>query len=156
MFLKLKNNIKINIRYKMNFSPKILNSNIVLNKIKANRIYCKNFIFTILVFDLFNNEFNKNFKPLNYKIHIIKTRKHVGSILRAPYKNKIAQFSIGVNRYYLTLSFSIKTNLTPKINNSKELYNLIIKLLNSYNYFESTLVTQISRNIKIPILLNIF
>lgn len=151
----MSNNININIRYKMNFSPKLLNSKISLSKFKINKIYCRNFIFTILIFDLFNNSFNNKFKPINYNIHIIKKRKHIGSILRAPYKSKIAQFSIGLYRYYLTLSFKIKTEFKPKINNLLEFKLLIIKLLNSYNYFESTLVTQISRSIKIPILLNI-
>lgn len=139
----------------MNFSPRNLTSKSTLSKIKLNKIYCKNFIFTLLVFDLFNNQFNKSLKPFNYNIHIIKKRKHVGSILRAPYKSKIAQFSIGLYRYYLILSFFIKTNYIPNINNIYQFKTLIIKLLNSYNYFESTLVTQISRTIQIPILLNI-
>lgn len=139
----------------MNFSPKLLNSKITISKFKFNKIYCRNFIFTILVFDLFNNNFKKNFKPINFNIHIIKKRKHVGSILRAPYKSKIAQFSIGLYRYYLNLSFKIKTTYKPNINNVIDFKKLIIILLNSYNYFESTLVTQVSRSIQIPILLNI-
>ena len=139
----------------MNFSPKLLNSKLSLSKFKLNKIYCKNFIFTLLVFDLFNSNFNSKFKPLNYNIHITKKRKHVGSILRAPYKSKIAQFSIGLYRYYLVLSFKIITKFKPKINSLNEFRLLVIKLLNSYNYFESTLVTQVSRSIKIPILLNI-
>ncbi len=149
------NNIHINIRYKMNFSPRMLAPKSNISKIKLNKIYCKNFIFTILVFDLFNNNFNKKFKPFNYNVHITKKRKHVGSILRAPYKSKIAQFSIGLYRYFLTLSFYINSTFTPKINNILEFKILIIKLLKSYNYFESTLITQVYRSIKIPILLNI-
>lgn len=139
----------------MNFSPKILIPKTILSKMKINKIYCKNFIFTLLMFDLFNSKFNNNFKPFNYNIHITKKRKHVGSILRAPYKSKIAQFSLGLYRYYLILTFKIKTTYIPNINNILEFKILIIKLLNSYNYFESTLVTQVSRTIKIPIQINI-
>lgn len=134
----------------MNFNPQVINSRNILSKNKSNRIYCKNFIFTILFFDFFNSTFSKNFLPYKYNLHITKKRKHVGSILRAPYKNKIAQFSLGLYRYFLNLSFFINSEFLPNINNKFEFKLLFIKFLNSYNYFESTLVTQVSRVIKIP------
>jgi hypothetical protein len=134
----------------MNFNPQVINSKNILSQNKINRIYCKNFIFTILFFEFFNSTFSKNFLPYNYNINITKKRKHVGSILRAPYKNKIAQFSLGLYRYYLNLSFYIKTEFLPILNNKNDFKLLFIKFLNSYNYFESTLVTQVSRTIKIP------
>lgn len=143
------------ILYKMNFSPRIFNVRSIFSKIKINKLYCRNFLFTILIFDLCNKKNISNFKSINFKINIFKKRKHVGSFLRAPYKNKKAQFSLGLNRYFLSLSFNIFTKFKPNINNINNFKNLIIKFLNSYNYFESTLVTQVSREIKIPILLNI-
>lgn len=133
----------------MNFSPKILNSNNIISKIKLNKIYCKNFIFTILIFDLFNLKNNSNFKPINFKLNIIKKRKHVGSILRAPYKSKIAQFSIGLYRYYLSLSYNIQSKKIIKLNSSNDFINFNFKIINSYNYFESALVTQVSRTMYI-------
>lgn len=145
----------MNVRYKMNFSPKLLNSTRLISSIKFNKIYCRNFIFTILAFDILNHSFNSTFQPMRYKIHITKKRKHIGSILRAPYKSKSAQFSLGLYRYYLVLSFSINSGLKAKLNNYTDFIYLVVKLLNSYNYFESTLVTQISRSISIPVHISI-
>lgn len=130
----------------MNFSPKLLNSNNLISKIKYNKIYCKNFIFTILALDLLNN----SLKFKKFKIHIIKKRKHIGSILRAPYKCKSAQFSLGLYRYYLSLTFNIDTLKKPNINNLNDFNNFNKKIIQSYNYFESALVTQVSRSITIP------
>jgi len=130
----------------MNFSPKLLNSNNLISKIKYNKVYCKNFIFTILALDLLNNSLN--FKK--FKIHIIKKRKHIGSILRAPYKCKSAQFSLGLYRYYLSLTFNIAIETTPNINSCTDFNNFNKKIIQSYNYFESALVTQVSRSITIP------
>lgn len=127
----------------MNFSPKLLNSNNLISKIKYNKVYCRNFIFTILALDLLNNSLNFN----NFKIHIIKKRKHVGSILRAPYKCKSAQFSLGLYRYYLSLTFNIAIKIIPNINNYTDFNNFNKKIIQSYNYFESALVTQVSRSI---------
>lgn len=134
----------------MNFSPKIINSNIVSTKIKFNRIYCKNFIFILLMFDFFNLKNNLKYKPINFKFNIIKKRKHVGSILRAPYKSKIAQFSIGLYRYYLNLSYKIKCSDTIKLNSINDFIKFNFKIINSYSYFESALITQLSRTIFIP------
>lgn len=130
----------------MNFSPKLLNSNNLISKIKYNKIYCKNFIFTILALDLLNN----SLKFKKFKIHIIKKRKHIGSILRAPYKCKSAQFSLGLYRYYLSLTFNIDMLKKPNINNLNDFNNFNKKIIQSYNYFESALVTQVSRSITIP------
>nr|YP_740737.1 Ymf59 [Tetrahymena malaccensis]ABI51646.1 Ymf59 [Tetrahymena malaccensis] len=151
----MNNKIYVNIKYKMNFNPQIINTKNILSKNKINKIYCKNFIFTILFFDFFNSTFSKKFLPYNYSFHITKQRKHVGSILRAPYKNKIAQFSLGLYRYYLNLSFFINSKFSPILNNKSDFKLLFIKFLNSYNYFESTLVTQVSRTIKIPVQIQI-
>lgn len=140
----------------MNFSPKLMSSRYIVSKFKLNKIYCKNFLFTILIFDLYNKKNNTSLKPFNFNINITKKRKHIGSFLRAPYKSKIAQFSLGLYRYFLVLTFKVQTKYLPNINNIIDFKNTLIKLLNSYNYFESTLVTQVSRKIKIPILLNIF
>jgi hypothetical protein len=130
----------------MNFSPKLLNSNNLISKIKYNKVYCKNFIFTILALDLLNS----SLKFKKFKIHIIKKRKHVGSILRAPYKCKSAQFSLGLYRYYLSLTFNIDMLVRPNINNCIDFNNFNKKIIQSYNYFESALVTQVSRSITIP------
>jgi len=135
----------------MNFSPKLFNSNNIVSKIKYNKVYCKNFIFTLLALDLLNN----SLKFKKFKIHIIKKRKHVGSILRAPYKCKSAQFSLGIYRYYLSLTFNINLLHKPNINSYVDFNNFNKKIIQSYNYFESALVTQVSRSVKIPAIISI-
>ena len=139
----------------MNFSPRLLNSQVKLNNLKLEKLHCRNFIFTILVFDLFKNNFKINFLPTKPSIFIIKKRKHIGSFLRAPYKCKSAQFSLGLYRYFLILTFKINTTYEIKVNNSIQFKIYIKQFLANYNFFESTLVTQIYRSIKIPVKLNI-
>lgn len=135
----------------MNFSPRLLRSNFILSSHKVERLYCRNFIFTLLAFDLLKNNTNKNLKPLNITFHITKKRKHVGSILRAPYKCKSAQFSLGIYRYFLTLTFSLKIEVSYNFLSKNDFVEFNKTLLNSYNYFESALVTQVSRSLSIPI-----
>jgi hypothetical protein len=139
----------------MNFSPRLLCSKDVAAKWKLEKLHCRNFIFTLLAFDLLHTNTKLNFKPLQLSIHITKKRKHYGSTLRAPYKSKIAQFSLGIYRYFMNLTFSISTNFKPNLSSSLEFKNFNVKLLKSYNYFESALVTQVSRSINIPSYINI-
>jgi hypothetical protein len=139
----------------MNFSPRLLCSKSVAAEWKLEKLHCRNFIFTLLAFDLLNSNTKLNFKPLKFSIHITKKRKHYGSTLRAPYKSKIAQFSLGIYRYFMNLTFYILTSFKPNLCNSSDFKKFNIKLLNSYNYFESALVTQVSRAIDIPSNINI-
>lgn len=140
----------------MNFSPRLLSSKSITSNWKLEKLHCRNFIFTLLAFDLLKSNIkNENFKPNNFSIHIFKKRKHLGSTLRAPYKSKSAQFSLGINRYFMNLTFNLNSIFTPNLNNSVEFNNFNIYLLNSYNYFESALVTQVSRSINIPSKINI-
>lgn len=139
----------------MNFSPRLLSSRNLSTNWKLEKLHCRNFIFTLLAFDLLKTQFNINFKPTKFSINIIKKRKHIGSILRAPYKSKSAQFSLGVNRYFMNLTFNILTNYKPILADNFDFKQFNMYLLNSYNYFESALVTQVSRSINIPSNINI-
>lgn len=133
----------------MNFTPKNINTQNITNNAQVNKLYCKNFIFTILILEIFNN--NCNLKILNLKLFFFKKKKTIGSILRAPYKNKIAQFNICINRYFLILVFKIIIHNRLNIYNFIEFKTLTDNLIKSYSYFESALVTQVSRTIFIPI-----
>lgn len=139
----------------MNFSPKLFNPKLTTSFIKINKIYCKNFLFTLLVFDLLGDKNNTKFKPINFATCIIKKRKHIGSILRAPYKCKTAQFSLGFYRYFFLLTFKIKIDKKLNINGITDFKLFNLNILKAYNYFESALVTQISRSISIPSCINI-
>ena len=139
----------------MNFTPKFITTQNIIDKTKFNKIYCKNFIFTILTLELFNNNSKNNLKVLNLKLFFLKKKKTIGSILRAPYKNKTAQFNICINRYFLILVFKIEILKQLMIYNFIDFKNLNENLIKSYNYFESTLITQISRTVYIPIKIKI-
>lgn len=133
----------------MNFTPQSINTQNILNRTKINKLYCKNFMFTILVLELFN--YNNTLKILNLRLFFFKKKKTIGSILRAPYKNKTAQFNICINRYFLILTFNVKIINRLLLYEFTSFKNLNEELVKSYNYFESAMITQISRTIFIPI-----
>lgn len=139
----------------MNFSPRLLNSNNISAKWKLEKLHCRNFIFTILAFELIKSKFINKFEFTNFNIIITKKRKHYGSTLRAPYKCKIAQFSLGIYRYYMSLNFTINIKKIPQLTSLTDFCNFNKNLLNNYNYFESSLVTQVSRSFTIPVNINI-
>lgn len=146
----MNNIIKVKIKYKMNFSPRLLNSNNISAKWKLEKLHCRNFIFTILAFDLIKSKFVNKFKFKDFSIIITKKRKHYGSTLRAPYKCKIAQFSLGIYRYYMSLNFCINTTNVVNLNSFNDFFLFNKNMTNNYNYFESSLVTQVSRSFNIP------
>ena len=134
----------------MNIKPILIKTK--NNKINKYKIFSKNFIFIILFLEFIKN-INNNVK-CNY--FVFKKRKHIGSFLRAPYKNKIAQFSLGLIRYFLIVKFNILLFYKIFCSNKNIFNNNINLLLKSYKYFESTLITQVYRLIRIPISINLF
>lgn len=135
----------------MNYKPNSLN--LKSFRLKPYKIFCKNFIFIVLFFDFFKST---STKAHNMKLLFFKKRTHIGSILRAPYKNKSAQFGLGLIRYYLFFSIKIPLNNILYLNSKKQFNTNFKKLITSYSYFESTLITQIYRAIKIPIKFKLF
>jgi len=133
----------------MNFKPKIKNYSKLNQKLQNKLINCKNFIFIILLFEVINYGFKNN--VFNYTYFITKNKKNIGSIIRAPYKNKSAQFKLKLLRYCITLSLKINIKVNVRLSNFKEFFILIDNVFKSFTYFESTLITQNSKLIHIPL-----
>ncbi len=140
-------NLEVNLKYLLNFKPKLGNtSNFFASH--NNKIYCKNLLIFIIFLEFFLKK-NKYF--LNVNLVTYKKKKKLNSFLRAPNKHKKAQISLCVERYYLLVKF----NFIFFVNNIM-IFNLpifIFYLINSINFFESTLMSMKTKKIiyKIPL-----
>jgi hypothetical protein len=134
-------NLEINLRYLLNFKPKLGNiSNLAVNS--NNKIYCKNLLIFIIFLEFFLKK-NKYF--LNVNLKTFKRKKKLNSFLRAPNKHKKAQISLCTERYYLLVKFNFTFFC-----NDKMILNLpifIFYLIDSINFFESTLMLMKTKKI---------
>jgi hypothetical protein len=140
----------------MNFKPKIKMSSKFIKKIDNKLIKCKNFIFIILLVEylnVYNRLYDKN--TISYNIFIFKKKKTIGSILRAPYKNKATQFKLKLSRYFIIFNIKLILNKNINIDSNTKIIHLVNKLLKSFYYFESTLITQTHKIIYLPFSLKI-
>lgn len=120
-----------------NFKPQVFGKFNKMDFLKKNKkqIFCKNFfIFLLLLKFKNNNIFNKSsvfIKPFKKKIY---------TILRSPYRHKLARHQITLKRYQVRSTVKINVKNDIIMNNFKNLIDLV-KLLNNYsNWFESNLV----------------
>nr|YP_004841727.1 Ymf59 [Ichthyophthirius multifiliis]AEL89269.1 Ymf59 [Ichthyophthirius multifiliis] len=153
MYILKKEKIIFNIKYKMNFKPKFNSYSKLLKNTQTNFIFCRNFIFLILIVEyLLKVDLNYN-RLINFKYSLFfkKYKKNIGSIIRAPYKNKTSQFKLKLERYYLFLIFSFNIPNKIQVNSQLDLKLLLDKIIKPYKFFESTLITQDYRKINIPI-----
>ena len=133
-------NMEINLKYLLNFKPKLSNLTNLSNI--NNKIYCKNLLVFLIFLEFFLKK-NKYF--LNINLRVYKKKRKLNSFLRAHNKHKKAQISLCVERYYLLLKFNFSFFLL-----SNMVYNLpifIFNLLDSINFFESTLVLMKTKKI---------
>lgn len=130
-----------------NFKPY---TSININKIKKNdkQIYCKNFLMYLILLKYKNNIFIKS------NIHIKKYKKKIYTILRSPYRHKLARHQIALNRYNINFSTYIKINSDLKIKNFKKLLSFLKILKNFSNLFESNLIYTTNMFFSIPIKYN--
>ena len=130
------NTLSISSNFITNFKPSLyLNlKNISKLKKNSNQKYCKLFFIYILLFKYKNNFFKKS------NIFIKKQKKKVYTILRSPYRHKLARHQIYLNRYYINFSVAIKLNSVLLINNFKKLLNIVFFLKKFNNVFESNLI----------------
>lgn len=120
----------------LNFKPKFNNTKLNLTGI-TNKLYCKNLLIFIIFLEFFLKNNNNYF--LNVKLSTLKKKSKLNSFLRAPNKHKKAQVALSIERYYLYLKFTFFCNIQ-----SNMLYKLPLffyTLLNSINFFESTLMS---------------
>ena len=82
------------------------------NTVTKNQLYCKNFILYLLLIKYQNSFlFNKS------SIFIKKFKKKVYTIIRSPYRHKLARQQIAINRYEINSSIQIKINNRIEIKN---------------------------------------
>lgn len=142
-------NLEINLKYLLNFKPKLSShASTYLNVIDNNKIYCKNLLIFIIFLEFFLKK-NKYF--LNINLITFKKKTKLNSFLRAPNKHKKAQIALSVERYYLLLRFNFILFLTPKIFYKLPIF--LLNLLNSLTFFESTLMSMKTKKIiyKVPL-----
>lgn len=130
----------MSISYITNFKPSLLND---FNKIRLfknnskNKIISKNFFLFLLLLK-FNNKSLHNFK---IKIFIKPFFKKFITLLRAPYRYKLARHQFLLNRYFIVLSISMGLK-NIYLNSVSDLFVLIKLLKHLYVWFESNIVYQ--------------
>lgn len=98
-------------------------------------------------------KFNKNIF-IKSNVHIKKYKKKVYTILRSPYRHKLARHQISLNRYNINFSTSIKIKNDLKIKNFNNLIKLLKFLKNFNNFFESNLIYTTNTIFCVPIKYN--
>lgn len=134
-------NLEINLKYLLNFKPKLDNTSSLVVDSK-NKIYCKNLLIFIVFLEYF---FKKNKYFSNIKLVTFKKKKKLNSFLRAPNKHKKAQISLCVERYYLLIRFKFTFFLLKDF--IKKVSCFVFNLLKSIDFFESTLVSMKTKKI---------
>lgn len=101
----MNNNIKMSISYITNFKPSLfqsLDNTKLFNSKNKIKIVSKNFFLFLLLLK-YNNKKN-NF---NIKLFIKPTYKKFITLLRAPYRYKLARHQFMLNRYFIIMSLKI-------------------------------------------------
>lgn len=107
-FSELNNNVKISISYITNFQPSLFknfNSTQLFSSKNKLKIISKNFFLFLLLLK-YNNSKNK----FNIKLFIKPNYKKFITLLRAPYRYKLARHQFLVNRFYIIMSLKINFN----------------------------------------------
>lgn len=104
---KLNNNVFIKSNLITNFKPQIIKDLKNYDNLKKNKvqIFCKNFFIFILLLKYKNTLFKKS------SIFIKKKTNKVYTILRSPYRHKLARHQIAINRYYINVSIEIESKV---------------------------------------------
>ena len=96
--MKLKTKLNLKFLYNFNFNKSLKKKNTDFN--------LKTFIYFLLII----NYFFKN----SFKIKFKKKKFNKFTILKAPYKNKLAQRHYFISRYYFSINFFFNQNLNNK------------------------------------------
>lgn len=117
--MKKNNKINLKINYISNIKP---NSNLKIKKLKYknSKIFCKNFIFFILLLN-----YSRKNNNLNIKLFIKKNKIKSFTILRPPYRHKLSRHQICIKRYNLILKILIPLNRKIIITNINKFYKIL-------------------------------
>ena len=119
-----------------NFKPSIVNNLNDYNAFKKNKYqkFCKNFLIYVLIFKYKSNFFRKS------NIFIKKYKKNVYTILRSPYRHKLARHQLFLQRYNINFSIWIKLSNYIFIKKYEHLLKIFVFLKNFSKIFESNLI----------------
>lgn len=127
-FLNIKTNLITNFKPNLNFNQKTLK----FYKKNPTQIYCKIFFIYIILIK-YKNFFKKS------NIFIKKQIKNTHTILRSPYRHKLARHQLFFNRYLIYSKIKIKLNCII-FKDIKNLFIFIKKLKKVKFFFESNVI----------------
>lgn len=120
-----------------NFKPKSINpfNNLTHFRKTKNQIFCKNlFMFLILI------KYKKSFFFSKSTIFIKPFKKKIYTILRSPYRHKLARHQIMLNRYNIVSSIRINVKKPFSISNFKDCVKIFNFFKNFNTWFESNIL----------------
>jgi hypothetical protein len=124
------NKIIFSISYITNFKPQAINefTNIRLFKFKnKNRILCRNFFLFLLLLKYLKKKNN-----FNNTVFIKPFKKKLYTILRAPYRHKLARHQFSLDRFKIISRIELPINNNIIINQITDLNNTLINLKQFY------------------------
>ena len=137
----MNNNIYYSNDFVTNFKPNNLKNfnNLTFLKKNKTQIFCKNFFLFILLLKYRNNHSNKfNFKKCSF--HIKPTKKKVYTILRSPYRHKLARQQFFLLRYFIKFSLKIIFSKNFIFNKYINIIDLFYKLKEFNDVFETNII----------------
>lgn len=121
---------------------------------KNSKIILRNFFLFIILLKYLNHNKNKNF--INQTVWVKPTRKKLITILKAPYKNKLARNQLLLKRFFIF--YRVKLTLVERI--QLKSFNKIIELIHffkKFNFFlESSLIYQYKTKVNFSFYYNDF
>lgn len=156
----IKKHTPVHIRYKYltNISPVNFtfkgNSGLLVNKKHKlkNKIYSKNLIMLLLVI-----HFNKAIRKKEHRFGKIRTlvlpkKQTKFTLLRAPYRYKVARIHLKYVRYFIVISFEIKMTVISDITKVSSLLNHISHLNALSNLYDTTFCRTHSARVSYPVI----
>lgn len=119
---------------------------------KTNKIFAKNFICFILILKYILQKSNSSEKKnLNAKFFFLPKKKKIYTILRAPYRYKLAKNQINFKRYLFCLSFFKLIEKPVILTNLVQINTILDNLIKSVFYFETNVISQKKFFISLPL-----
>ncbi len=134
------NKIIFSISYITNFKPHVITD---FNRIKLfkskknNKIICRNFFLFLLLL-----KYLKKKNLFKSTLFIKPFKKKMYTILRAPYRHKLARHQFSIDRFKIVSKLQFPINNNIDIKNNSDLYNVLTSLKKFYVWFETNIVYQ--------------
>lgn len=150
-------NVNIILSFLTNFRPSNFSylDDISFLKIRKNsKIILRNFFLFLILLKYLTNKKKKSF--LNQTIWIKPTKKKLITILKAPYKNKLARNQLLLKRFFIFYKLKLVLNDDIEIKNFNNIIELV-QFFKKFNFFlESSLIYQYKTKINFNFFYNDF